>query len=258
MPDQPAPSLFEAANGSFRVYLIDEHILAVEGGIEDGSDELFRSALTPSTRRVVLNSVGGSVTPVLNMADEIRSRRLDVEVRGLCASSCANYLFVAGERKVLGPIALVLWHGGPGGGISESEQTSRFRSALLRSNAQRSESEIEVIVQNAMTRWRQEITRQEELYRQLGISTRILYDVNISQGLNRRDVLTGEVARTNFRWVPADVLASCIQVRGIEAAQEPANAEDWGRILATIGAPDRLTIGTVTDGDQLCEQAPPP
>src|SRR5205807_1858808 len=61
--------------------------------------------------KLIINSDGGNVASGLRLATWLRSNRLDVEVRGLCLSACANYIFPAGDRKVICPGSLVMWHG---------------------------------------------------------------------------------------------------------------------------------------------------
>ena len=64
-----------------------------------------------SIRRVLLDSPGGDIRAALRLANWIVDRGADIEVVGLCASSCANYLFAAGRCKIIDDGAIVLWHG---------------------------------------------------------------------------------------------------------------------------------------------------
>lgn len=45
------------------------------------------------------------------MAKVIHRRGMDVEVFGLCFSSCANYIFPAGKNKSITSLGIVGWHG---------------------------------------------------------------------------------------------------------------------------------------------------
>lgn len=83
-----------------------------EGRIDGASAARFRDLLDEGgVRRLVVTSRGGLVKPALDMADAILQHRLDVEVPRTCLSSCANYLFPAGRRKLLGHPRAVGWHG---------------------------------------------------------------------------------------------------------------------------------------------------
>jgi len=62
---------------------------------------------------LVVDSPGGEVGAALDMANVMRREGISIYVHGYCASSCANYLFVSARFKVLGPNAVVGWHGSP-------------------------------------------------------------------------------------------------------------------------------------------------
>jgi hypothetical protein len=73
--------------------------------------EFLEAARRPGITRLVITSRGGLVAPALDMAAAVYDRGLDVEVPTVCYSSCANYIFPAGRRKVLGRRGAVAWHG---------------------------------------------------------------------------------------------------------------------------------------------------
>jgi hypothetical protein len=62
---------------------------------------------------VVEDSLGGNGPAALALAILIHRHNWDVEVVGLCASSCANYIFPAGKTKYLTSQSLPVFHGGP-------------------------------------------------------------------------------------------------------------------------------------------------
>ncbi len=59
-----------------------------------------------------IRSGGGDVHLGLDLGEWVFRHRLDVEVLDQCVSSCANYVFTAGRRKILNPDSIVAWHGG--------------------------------------------------------------------------------------------------------------------------------------------------
>jgi len=61
--------------------------------------------------RLVITSGGGLVDAALDLAEAVHARHLDVEVPSTCLSSCANYVFPAGRRKLLARPGAVRWHG---------------------------------------------------------------------------------------------------------------------------------------------------
>lgn len=93
------------------VQRVDDSIV-FHGRIDAASAAAFLALATdPAVTRLVITSVGGLVTPALDIADAIHARGLEVEVPQACLSSCANYIFPAGRRKVLGRPGAVGWHG---------------------------------------------------------------------------------------------------------------------------------------------------
>jgi hypothetical protein len=93
---------------------LDMQSLAIDGLIDPTTPTEFRDILDrhPGTKRIHLRSGGGEVTAAMEMGREIRKRGLDVVVDGRCYSSCANYLFVAGNRKSVSDGGMLLMHGG--------------------------------------------------------------------------------------------------------------------------------------------------
>ncbi len=87
-------------------------IIHFSGSISGRSVDAFMARHADErVERVVVDSPGGDVAAGIRLANWIADRHADVEVENLCASSCANYLFAAGRRKVIDDRALVLWHG---------------------------------------------------------------------------------------------------------------------------------------------------
>jgi hypothetical protein len=60
---------------------------------------------------LLIRSGGGEVGVGIDFGEWIHARALDVVVDDFCVSSCANYVFTAGRRKVILPGSLVAWHG---------------------------------------------------------------------------------------------------------------------------------------------------
>lgn len=61
--------------------------------------------------RLVIDSGGGEINGGMDLAELVLAHQLDVEVERLCASSCANYVFPAGNTKHIQEGAVVVWHG---------------------------------------------------------------------------------------------------------------------------------------------------
>lgn len=107
-PPAPPPAA-ESASASVR--RVDDAIV-FRGRIDAVSAAAFLALLQDAAvTRLVITSPGGFVAPALDMAEAIHARGLDVEVPEACMSSCANYVFPAGRRKVTGRPGTVGWHG---------------------------------------------------------------------------------------------------------------------------------------------------
>lgn len=61
---------------------------------------------------VIKDSLGGDGLSAIAIGTLIHRHGWDVEVTGLCASSCANYIFPAGKTKYLRHDSLLVFHGG--------------------------------------------------------------------------------------------------------------------------------------------------
>ena len=91
---------------------LDGDAIFFTGRIDGASvAEFLRLLRDPAVARLVIQSQGGLVAPALDMAEAVHERGLDVEVAQACLSSCANYVFPAGRRKLLSGPEAVGWHG---------------------------------------------------------------------------------------------------------------------------------------------------
>ncbi|MBK0035469.1 hypothetical protein IBT47_24585 [Erwinia sp. S43] len=66
-------------------------------------------------KMISISSTGGDAENALKIANYIYNHSLDVDVRSVCASACANYIFPAGKYKYLSNDSYLLWHGGLNG-----------------------------------------------------------------------------------------------------------------------------------------------
>ena len=58
-----------------------------------------------------INSNGGLVLPAIQLGRWVRTNNMTVSVHNICMSSCANYVFSAGSKKIIEQGAIVVWHG---------------------------------------------------------------------------------------------------------------------------------------------------
>lgn len=104
-----APTLHQEQN---EVYLSDGRIIYLGEITHEKNEQVF--SLFKSNDNVTLleiSSVGGDVLDGMELGSWIKDRNLDVQVGMVCASSCANYVFLAGNNKYLQEKSILVWHG---------------------------------------------------------------------------------------------------------------------------------------------------
>jgi hypothetical protein len=98
--ETPAQILVQGETAYFSGYITDQTV-----------SDFMQAVEGKNIRTLVLNSTGGEINAGMDMGLWIFENKVDVLVDGLCMSSCANYLFVAGRNKTLLPGSVVAWHG---------------------------------------------------------------------------------------------------------------------------------------------------
>ena len=86
--------------------------LRFKGDIDKSTAEEFFKVVTPSTQQIIVSSGGGDAETGLAIAEYIFNHKIDIVVEGHCASSCANYLFLAANKKTVRPGSWLGFHGG--------------------------------------------------------------------------------------------------------------------------------------------------
>lgn len=98
----------------------DETLINFDGGVVEWSGKITDksvSALIEASkdsdeiREFSIVSLGGDVKSAIRLANWVKSKNIDVRVRDVCFSACANYVFLAGNRKIIEDYAFVAWHG---------------------------------------------------------------------------------------------------------------------------------------------------
>ena len=88
--------------------------LCLQGDItQDGANEAISILKYNDISRILVTSTGGDAYAAISMAFQMLKGNIDVYVSGICASSCANYIFLAGTRKFILKNSVVAWHGAP-------------------------------------------------------------------------------------------------------------------------------------------------
>lgn len=85
--------------------------LVYEGAITREGLVALQRLDNPRARTLLIRSGGGPVDVGLDFGEWIHDRGFNVVVNQECLSSCANYIFPAGDQKLILPGGLVAWHG---------------------------------------------------------------------------------------------------------------------------------------------------
>lgn len=92
------------------IYVGDNYV-CFNGNIETGMKNI--SDTFSGKKYVIMRSGGGDVDVAIDIAEHLLSNNSDFVVWDYCLSSCANYIFMAGEKKYIPEGSFVGWHGGP-------------------------------------------------------------------------------------------------------------------------------------------------
>ena len=75
------------------------------------NQRFFEAVKGKTVKRLVITSSGGEVEAGIALGLWVFEHKLDIEVPEYCLSSCANYVFPAGQKKSIDAGAIVAWHG---------------------------------------------------------------------------------------------------------------------------------------------------
>lgn len=193
--------LHAATARQFEVKPMGADAVVVTGEIDSKSPKIFADAMKESIRRIHLRSGGGDTAAAMEIGREIHRRGLDVIIDGICASSCANYLFVAGKKKSVVAGGYLLLHGAPSfrplttqtsfpnatAVRFASEKLASFPYASLSETAPHTsfyESEILEKMKSYQREARLRIESEEKYFDALGVSLDILDFSNVLSACN--------------------------------------------------------------------------
>lgn len=102
------------ANDNVQIYLSEGELNYVGYLDEEANQRLFAlyDSLKDKPTILSIRSRGGDVSPGLVLGEWVHAHKLNVKVMEFCLSSCANYIFPAGVRKLVSSNAMIGFHGG--------------------------------------------------------------------------------------------------------------------------------------------------
>lgn len=90
----------------------DGSTIVYSGALSDQANHQVQALIDTDTRTLRIASRGGEIHLGMDLGQLVFLHGLDVEVGEHCLSSCANYVFPAGRRKILHRHSQLGWHGG--------------------------------------------------------------------------------------------------------------------------------------------------
>ena len=107
---QPLVLADEQAQRSPAAVVVRNGTLYFDGKITaDSAQAMLRQLDMRRVASVSINSMGGDAQAAMLIGHELNLRKMDIEVRNICAAACASYLFPAGKSKFLSQGSLLLW-----------------------------------------------------------------------------------------------------------------------------------------------------
>ncbi len=79
----------------------DRTTVTFEGNIEPDEYSRFEKVFDREVETLIVNSGGGETMAAIKIAKKVYDQKIDVIVRETCLSSCANYIFPAGSRRII-------------------------------------------------------------------------------------------------------------------------------------------------------------
>lgn len=95
----------------FEVKRIDATRVKFEGRIGSVSAHVLLNTLKPDVKELIIYSPGGDASYAAVIGSYINEHQIAIVVDGLCASACANYVFLASPKKTLLTGSVLGFHG---------------------------------------------------------------------------------------------------------------------------------------------------
>lgn len=146
----------------------DYNALHYDGPITQENNQKLFSEFDNATDKpdlLIISSGGGDIIQGMALGKWVHDHNLNVEVGVVCASSCANYVFPAGNIKFLNKDSVLLWHGSAWQQEWEgSEDIEGFSVAINAMRKQETEYYADLEIDNLFTVYGQQIKPLKERF----------------------------------------------------------------------------------------------
>jgi hypothetical protein len=75
--------------------------ISFKGNIEADEVQKFQAVFSDDIKKIIVDSGGGRTIVGLQIGQMLVGKNIEVEVNGTCMSSCANYIFAAGVKRII-------------------------------------------------------------------------------------------------------------------------------------------------------------
>jgi hypothetical protein len=196
---------------------INKKILKFEGYIVRNSYPEYLKNIDNDVKVLVINCLGGDTYSGVKMGIDIQKRELKVVVDGLAVSSAANYLFLAGNEKII-KNGVIGFHGNAqallkqAGGFDSMKKEMQEKHKMSEKDYETFKKEIQ-----------ETIALEKEFYKNLDIPQQ-LFDITQTEGIG----LTAELKGDFDFLLPSSAMMKKFNIQNVSGEQNIPLAEAVG------------------------------
>ncbi len=213
-----------------RVIVENAHTLLIKSVIDAELFDEYKDKITPEIDTLVITSTGGDVNYGIKLGNDVFDRKLNVVVRDYCMSSCANYIFLAGNKKSIEKNSIIAFHG-TSLSIARDETIKKFTLKSINDPIKIEELRNFLNTRNLAPYLIENIIDDVKFYEKLKINRNILFDFSgkVSVDYHKYSVI---YPYEDFGlWPSSKKLKQCYGVRNVDDQFRPKNEfrliEDW-------------------------------
>jgi len=176
----------------------------LNGRIEKGDARKFDDIIDSKVRKLRIKSIGGLNVEAKDIARTINEKSISIEVKGYCASSCAEFVFLSAHFRKIQSNSFLAFHGG-------AAKVAVQVVALLKEKALR---DADPDLENLAKNWESEAEKAnnhiptsfdgfgEVLRRVHDLTTPRVDSIDVDK-VNKKVVITGASPSSCDYWVPS-------------------------------------------------------
>jgi len=206
---------------------LDKQTLKFEGHINRDTYDNYMKAIDPDVTIIIINSSGGNSYEGVLIGIDMAKRNLTVIVDGVAGSSAANYLFLAGKKKVIRN-GFVGFHGNARAYSLKGgrDQRADILASIKKTDIKLSKEQIDTLVNEAKAESAKTIQLEKQFFESLGISQE-LFDLTQQEGKGLPEHL-----KMNFEFLlPSNRTMERFGIRNVSGVQDVEVAEQLMKVI---------------------------